>query len=376
MSIQRKNGPLLLLVVVMVAASLLLGGCNNLFGSGDDDDGGASSPDSAGPAPGKVLLSASLGEGSYSYASGITSAGGDGALASSSAQAITHVAAFPIDVSDSYMYSIIPDAIEKPIDGDSISLELDDDKDYVIALLNRNAESPIELFVSVVAIGSGSELMESLPVASASTNEIDLGELTSSSDGAYAMAEGTASDYGDAFDLTIDEIYDIAESDNAITNVKNIYANYHPESGLYYLPRTGIEWTSLDLNAAVGSFSDPATYYEDSDPNGLGMFIDVTTNDVAGTPSPEDIASDVVEVGYYFSEQVEFQTFGHSIDSTGMKNTNRFPDPDGAPENLFFDSIVETRDGEEFQTFCTLQDAGLLTVPDRKITRLNSSHYS
>lgn len=182
--------------------------------------------------------------------------------------AVTHVGAFETVTEN--LDEVIDNAVEEEVGEDgSFSLDLGKGEDYIILLLNNETDDKTSKIAGYVSIIDGEENLVLFPTEYM-LDDVYLGELTNT-DG-DARSEFGLDENLESYQLSIDQLKELAQIDNTFRAVSNHYINYNEDTGTYYRVETGLGW-HFPLNSTINQFSviDAYTY--------LGFKISVFSND-------------------------------------------------------------------------------------------------
>lgn len=154
---------------------------------------------------------------------------------------------------------IMKESVSAEIQEDgSFSISLDKTKDWILLLTDSTAANRKDQLVSFAALGdsAGGDSMMLIP-ASSTVSDIDMGTLDISGDEASDTDSLTENEAN--FSLNLTELRQIADNDNLLKTIKNIYVNYDPVTEKFYSASVTFCW-GLDAFLAKNQFSDPASY--------------------------------------------------------------------------------------------------------------------
>lgn len=221
------------------------------FGSMIACGGGGGGGDEGKP----LKISGSLGTG-YTPASGTKAV-----LTKADDTIVDKVVAIPIEIPFVASPEIIEDSVTADVNQDgSFNLTVDTSKNWVLLMINSSLPRT-EQIVSFAALGDtvpGSETMILLPGTDA-TSDIDMGTLDKSSTGDEGVQTDSMTANESSFSLNITQLRQIAQSDNLLKTIKNIYINYDPDTGKFYSLLLVFNWKG-DSDDCKNKFSDPAAY--------------------------------------------------------------------------------------------------------------------
>lgn len=237
--IYRKT---LALTGVLCFFALALTACTGGGGSG-----------SALPADRTVIVSGSVGSG-YGIPPG--AAGAPSVLFSGETRtSVDRIVAIPL-FRGSLKAESMASRKESVINSDStFSLDLDKDKDWLLALIDTTAPDN-DRFVGSLAVSTGATgSLLFMPLTSASVNMIDLGTVARAPSSADGIADA---DISVAFTMTGEALSTLARTDGLFRNAKNIVNNYDAGTGIWYQLRPDFSWCG-DYFTLLSS-TDPAAY--------------------------------------------------------------------------------------------------------------------
>jgi hypothetical protein len=115
-----------------------------------------------------------------------------------------------------------------------------------------------------IGLGAGDKILNGLPTKNAKGN-LGLGKISGQGD--QAKAELAAD--GNAFDLSTETIDAMASTSNTLKAVRNVWMNFHPDTGESYEPTPFYMWMGYEIEAVKNAYSTPAaaTY------NGMGLYL-------------------------------------------------------------------------------------------------------
>ena len=162
------------------------------------------------------------------------------------------------------------------------SLTLDKSYDWVILLIDSTALTLSDRVVSYVTASVNSS--DTLVAYSGGSiqSSLDLGTLAQANDEAVGQAD-TAS-----FNLTLDAITAVAQSDNGYKHMINAYLNYDQTTGVFYAMQPTFNWQAVSLSG-LGNI-DPVV----NDISGYalaGFSLKIETNNLASPTIPDEACS-------------------------------------------------------------------------------------
>ncbi|MEW6027290.1 MAG: hypothetical protein AB1599_08345 [Planctomycetota bacterium] len=153
-----------------------------------------------------------------------------------------------------YSMQYAKEALVSSADG-SFTLQLEKSMNWILMLVNSQASGEAK-FVGYVALddGAGNSLLQ-LPVATANTNSLDLGNLVSDTD--TAISDNTAIT-ASTFAMNVDQLIALAKTDDFFKAVKNFYVNY--TGGVYWTLRPDFKWRGTYASLDDANGQDPNLY--------------------------------------------------------------------------------------------------------------------
>ncbi len=223
------------LIASGVSATLLLAAC------GGGDGGGSNKT---------IGLSGSIGDG-YQIARApglldrLAALVGVGSLhAQQALDAVDQVVAIPTKKGnvDEGIYALIEQS-EIQDDG-SFDLELDTHYDWVLLLVNSQAQVIDDKVVAYISIpATTDEGLDDVPASNSNGKDIDLGKIQpNASHSRQADSSNDAESLSQSLTLTSDELRKRAQYDDSYRHLYNFYLNYNPDNGNYYLPMPEANW--------------------------------------------------------------------------------------------------------------------------------------
>ena len=110
---------------------------------------------------------------------------------------------------------------------------------WILLLVNTNAKSKKDMIVGYITLSDSSDSLLWMPISDALGN-INLGVL--SQNGNEARSSATLSDEAGTFSLSLDQLEQIAKSDDVLKNIKNIFMNYNENTGEYWILQPYFGW--------------------------------------------------------------------------------------------------------------------------------------
>lgn len=235
------------LLILVFAAAALFSGCS-WFGNNDPDNNSGSSG---------VKLSGTL--------STVLSRnfGSDGA--SRSLSEANQVWAFP--VGEGIDSNNMGDMIKADIEDDgkfsfTIPPEPGEKEDWMLLLADTEEQERVDVISGYIALGDINDNLIKLPVNDAS-GDVDLGSMES--DGQEVAEQDSLEGQEANFNLTLDQLKEMAKTDNLLKMVRTMYANYDEDSEIYWTVKPTYMWNltgSGQLQEVKNSSIEPATYLD------------------------------------------------------------------------------------------------------------------
>lgn len=317
--------------------TLVIYACGSGGGGGGSSDGGGGS--------GSISISATVGSDyTVAYAPGIfeelvATLWGRRAVALGSGEVVDQVVAVP-----SWQGHFGGDGL-KGMQTASIgrdggfSLSLARSYDWVLLLVNSQATSMSDKVVSYVSARITEE--DTLVTYSGAKllADMQLGELTRSGDEARG-------DYDEAaFDLTLDQIKAVAQSDNGYKHLINAYLNYHPATGIFYSAQPIFSWNAGSIvGLDAPPTADGLSAYELD-----GFTVNVETNNVTDPAVLDEVCNGDVSFGLYPPSAIQDRE-GNTYDAVnGMVSDDEIDGYDtniGVPENWVQDGRTYCYDSD------------------------------
>ena len=158
-------------------------------------------------------------------------AGESGDTSSDGLPVVEYIKAFPISHPFVNNQTVLSNTVEADLNSDgSFSISLDSDTDYIVALMNSNADKKNQ-FAGYVALSDAVDNMVLIPTSHI-TDDVDTGELTA--DGDEAESENSLEDNISNFDIDLSKLQEFAKTDDLLKTVKNIYVNYDDQTGVLF----------------------------------------------------------------------------------------------------------------------------------------------
>ena len=144
-----------------------------------------------------------------------------------------------------------------------------------------------------VSMNGGSQSsMLSMPV---SEGVEDVGLDTLRQTGDEMQSSASIDDNATAFDLSIDQLREMAKMDNAVKTVKNAFFNFYPEKKIYYAAPPTFAIDTYGDSLVYNRFADPSEFL---DPARLTMAVQLNTNDTA-TFNNDSLSAGVQSIDLY-----------------------------------------------------------------------------
>ena len=143
---------------------------------------------------------------------------------------------------DEGIYALIEQA-DIQADG-SFDLELDTDYDWVLLLVNSQAQVIDDKVVAYISIpATADDGLDDLPVSNSNGKNIDLGTVQpSASHSSQADSSNDAESLSQSLTLSSSDLQERAKYDDSYRHLFNFYLNYNASSGDYYLPMPEANW--------------------------------------------------------------------------------------------------------------------------------------
>ena len=225
-----------------LGAALLILGCSS------GGSGGSSLPTTGTPGVANFGISGRVGTEFQASAALSTS---------STAGPVDQVMALPTN-NDLYSREDLENAITASVsaEGDfEITLPTSSDRDWVLLLLATSLERKDQI-QGYVALSDVDDTLIQIP-ASAAQGDLSLGTL--SSDGDEAVSETTIDEAETTFSFTVDQLRELARTDNLLKAIKNVYINYDEASTRSLNVRGSYSWTRPG-NLMPGQLTHPSEY--------------------------------------------------------------------------------------------------------------------
>lgn len=246
--------------ILIAALAFWMTGCDLFFGSD-------SASSSSGSAPASIAISGTLGATTNSSAS------------SDIARADT-ILALPIDVPFIASPYLFDQSLSAEINSDGtfeLSLSGGDlERRWLLMLVDTGASTRRESFVAFAALGDTEENLLLVP-ADAASNDIEMGTLEP--EGNEAADSSALESNERTFELSLVQLRQLAQMDNMLKTVWNLYVNSESGSGEH--ATTGLpHWWTAERSTVRNAFADPGSFiYQGYQPhfNFQGKGIDFTS---------------------------------------------------------------------------------------------------
>ncbi len=126
--------------------------------------------------------------------------------------------------------------------------------DWLLLLINSKAQNKTDMIVSYIALNDLTDSLLWMPISNA-TDNVDLGQLTPV--GNEARSSTTLSDVSNSFTLSLDQLKQIAKSDDVLKNIKNVFLNYNESTGEYWFLQPYFAWKDIP-GSIKNQWSNPA----------------------------------------------------------------------------------------------------------------------
>ena len=137
-----------------------------------------------------------------------------------------------------------------------LTLPTDTVEHYIYMLMDLDAAEKIDRFVGYIALADIQENLILIPAQEVS-DDIDLGEIEL--DGEEAVSDTTLAQAADYFSLDLEQLTEMARTDDLFKMVKNLYVNYDPSTEISYRVQMNFLWED-DLANIDDQFADPMAY--------------------------------------------------------------------------------------------------------------------
>ena len=217
--------------------------------------------------------------------------------------------------------------------GFSVDVDSAVSEDWLILLIDSTRALKIDQVIGYVTMGYGSDSMIKIPVGSAGTGNIDLGELNT--DGSEDAVSGNTAETNESFfTLTPETLIAMAKTDDMLKAIKNIYVNYDSTTKEFYHVMPIFNFKSGTItDLAAGTATTPAAIVAAA--NRMYHF-NIKTNDAPFTASDDTVdhfppasitlkpASDVIIGGW---DGLTTEIYGPTgVDGTAIPNTYGYVD--------------------------------------------------
>lgn len=131
-------------------------------------------------------------------------------------------------------------------------------EDWILLLADTDEPERLDVVSGYVALGDMKDNLIKLPLNDAS-GDVNLGSLET--DGQEVADQDQLAGQEAQFSLTIDQLKEMAKTDNLLKMVRTAYANYNSESGTYWAVKPTYMWNLMGkLQDVKNSKIDPSTY--------------------------------------------------------------------------------------------------------------------
>ncbi|MBW1878391.1 MAG: hypothetical protein JRI25_10335 [Deltaproteobacteria bacterium] len=181
--------------------------------------------------------------------------------------------------------------------GESFALELDPTWDYMLLLVDERPDEQDCVIGTVAFPADPTQRLSSVP-ASEQSGDVEAGEVRPPAEGSdEAPAEETVEDVADAFEMTVDELVELASVDDGAKQVVNSWLNWDPEAGTLIQPSLSFNWTAV-LEDVDGAGPDSYGFV------GVHIGLDVLHPDLLA--SFEDICDSEVQLAVWPPVEIAF----------------------------------------------------------------------
>ncbi len=231
-------------------------------------------------------------------------------------------------------------------DDGSFDLELDTSYDWVLLLVNSQAQTFDDKVVAYISIpATTGEGLDDVPLSNSNGRDIDLGKIQpNSNDRRQADSESDAASLSQSLTLSSSDLQKRAKYDDSYRHLYNFYLNYDPDNGSYYLPLPEANWvmsmpfTGLSGDAdhdssSLGGFTYDgfeASVLTDASPDiNLQDFCDASVDFAIYPPADVTIESETFNMGTPLSNHTQSmhqwsQTYcGNDFVSIGEESTGQ-----------------------------------------------------
>jgi hypothetical protein len=133
------------------------------------------------------------------------------------------------------------------------------DVEWILALIDTTKKTRLEQFISFISISDPSGTLLRIPADNA-VNDIGLGTLEHKGDELQSTMD--LSDNAQNFSLSMDQLRDIARTDNAAKMVKNAFVNYNRADGRYYVADPTFCIGSDSLGLIYNRYPEPSEFFQ------------------------------------------------------------------------------------------------------------------
>ncbi len=116
---------------------------------------------------------------------------------------------------------------------------------WILLLINTNAQSKKDMIVDYITLSDSNDSLLWIPISDALGN-INLGVLFQN--GNEARSSATLSEEAGTFSPSLNQLKQIAKSDNVLKNIKNIFMNYDENTGEYWMLQPYFGWNDNPLS--------------------------------------------------------------------------------------------------------------------------------
>ncbi len=154
----------------------------------------------------------------------------------------------PINADGTFTVNL-PKTATIDLNGKQVTLSLD----WILLLINTDAQNKKDMIVGYITLSDSNDSLLWIPVSDALGN-INLGVL--SQNGNEARSSTTLSEEAGTFSLSLNQLKQIAKSDDVLKNIKNIFMNYDEHTGEYWMLQPYFGWNDSPTSIK-NQWSDP-----------------------------------------------------------------------------------------------------------------------
>ncbi len=203
----------------------------------------------------------------------------------------------------------------------SVSVDTGISENWVLLLIDSTQSDKKDQVVGYVTMGTGDDNLLKLPVSEASGDEINLGAMDTQADSDEIKSSNSEEENADQFTLTVDQLKKIAQTDDMLKFIKNLYINYDKANDIWYtvLP----EFTFRDsLDMIENRWANPGDIVNNPYFTSLGSML-FKTNDPAFTGMDLSVYSNNADIPITLTppDTVQMENFDDSSQTTTYDNT-------------------------------------------------------